>query len=164
MTIEAPPIEAAISEYELERGKPSPGFNHSTIEFNTSVALAPYRDRLSVCLELSLDLPGAPRPQTPDISVYLKRAMDLGREIIKMTEPPLLVIEILSATQSLDELSSKALDYLNAGVKASWIIVPSLRAVAVRTSLEQPRKLYDGGEVTDETTGITVWVEDLFAS
>ncbi|WP_446011626.1 Uma2 family endonuclease [Candidatus Electrothrix sp.] len=72
----------------------------------------------------------------PDISVYKWRKVDyLHGDFVRMTELPLLAIEILSPTQRDLELYEKAEQvYLPAGIKSVWIVQPLAHTVAVLTS------------------------------
>ncbi|PSR01993.1 MAG: hypothetical protein BRD47_04455, partial [Bacteroidetes bacterium QS_8_68_28] len=74
---EEPPMPAtteALSDYEKERGKPLPSFNHGTIQALVIGELLKHRDEFSIVSELSLELPrgeagenGEPLRVTPDI-------------------------------------------------------------------------------------------------
>ncbi len=61
----------------------------------------------------------------------------------------------------MDELIRKALAYLEAGVKACWIVQPALETIAVILPDRKP-EVYSSGEVTDPGTGIKVEVEEVF--
>jgi Uma2 family endonuclease len=148
--------------YELERGKPMPSYNHAFIQLNIGVALrARYGQKFSVASEASILLND--KQLTPDISVFAKRKMDLKNDVPKMTEVPLLTIEIASATQSQQALVDKCNDMLNGGVKACWLVQPAICAVTVLKKDANPKTFTDG-IVTDGVTGIEVSVEDIFSS
>jgi Uma2 family endonuclease len=153
-------VPQALSEYTQERGKPMPSRNHSLVQSYMTVAFMHYEDKLSILPEFSLDLGG--KPFVPDISVYQRlQDVDALHDEVRGTEPPLLVVEILSPTQPLDELVGKAQDYLEAGVGSCWIVQPSFQTVNVFLPGEKP-KTYTGGEITDPGTGIVVKLEDVF--
>ncbi|HEX9734827.1 MAG TPA: Uma2 family endonuclease [Thermoanaerobaculia bacterium] len=154
-----------VSRYEEERGKPMPSRNHALAQLHLSLAFARYMDRFSILPELSLELDG--QPFVPDLSVYPKIRLGTDAELgwshdeVRKTEPPLLVVEILSPTQSVDELIRKAEAYLDAGVKSCWIVQPSLKTISV-VEAGKPPLTFTGGELTDPATAITVRVEDVF--
>ena len=148
-----------FSEYEVERGKPMPSTNHATLQAYLTLAFLRYDKKFSILPELSLELDG--KPYVPDLSVYPKLDLDLRHDKIQMTEPPLLVVEILSPKQSLDDLTRKAYDYLEAGVGSCWIVQPILQAIAVLVPGEKPA-MHTSGEIQDAQTGITVSVEEIF--
>ena len=82
--------------YEQERGKPMPSFNHAVIQTNLGVEFSRTRE-FRVCSELTLEFEG--KPFTPDLSVYPRQALDLRHDLIRRTDPPLLVVEIFSPRQ-----------------------------------------------------------------
>jgi len=68
----------------------------------------------------------------PDISLYQgHRKLSSFDDVLRMTEMPLLVIEILSPKQTLDELLTKFKAYFTLGIKSCWLVTPSIRAIAV---------------------------------
>ncbi len=150
-----------LSEYEVERGKPLPSQNHALIQSSITAALVRDAPQYSILTELSLELNGS--PFVPDISIYPKLAADPLQDEIKKTDPPLITIEILSPTQSFDEVVKKAHAYLKAGVKSCWLIQPALQGVTVLLSGEKP-DFYASGEITDSATGITVNVGEIFGA
>ncbi len=111
-----------LSAYEIERGKPIPSLNHGIIQSNLCFAiLAKYRKNYSVISELSLDLPEN-RLMVPDLCIYPKRAYNGFQDTIRVTEPPITAIEILSPTQGAEELAVKFEAYFAAGVKSCWFV------------------------------------------
>jgi Uma2 family endonuclease len=148
-----------LSEYELERGKPMPSKNHAIAQINLLAALLRFKDEYSILPELSLELDG--QPFTPDVTVYPRLETDWQHDEVRMTEPPLLTVEILSPKQTMDELMRKAEAYLTAGVKACWILQPMIETLSVLQPGRKPQT-YTSGEVTDPATGITVTLEEIF--
>ncbi len=73
-------------------------------------------------------------PSVPDISIFPKSEMDLLNDEIAVKEAPLCVIEILSPTQSVNELTTKAMGYFEHGVKSCWIVLPTFANIYVITS------------------------------
>lgn len=121
-----------LTPYELERGKPMPSKNHAAVQTNLIFCLAPYKANFRVMSELSLDL--STWESVPDIAIYPKMDIDFLHDEISIKEPPLTVIEILSPTQSLQELVSKAEQYFKHGVKSCWLVLLSVRNVYVFSS------------------------------
>ncbi len=124
-----------LSDYEIERGKPMPSTVHAFIQGNLIFFLkSGYRDTYHILPELSLDIPGMDvpgKPAVPDIAIYPKFEIDVLHDTIKRSDAPLATVEILSPTQSLDELVEKTYRYFQMGVQSCWIILPSMKAVAV---------------------------------
>ncbi len=151
----------ALSDYEQERGKPMPSWNHGLAQaYLTAAILRRYEQEYLVVTELSLELAEG-RPLVPDISIYPKSPNDWQHDVVQKTEPPLTVVEILSPRQGMDELIHKADAYFEAGVKSCWIVQPMLESVAVLRPGAKP-KVYTAGAVTDPATGITVETGEIF--
>jgi Uma2 family endonuclease len=148
-----------ISEYELERGKPMPSMNHSIIQTGLIVMFYKYSDRFSILSELSLKL-GDFQP-TPDISIYPKLYADWSHDIIKVTEPPLLVVEIMSPSQSVQEMLDKIEKYFQNGVQSCWLVHPALQTITLFTP-EMKGKTYSSGTLKDHVTGIEMSIEEMF--
>ncbi|MEM6963475.1 MAG: Uma2 family endonuclease [Bacteroidota bacterium] len=149
-------------EYEIERNKPMPSRNHSIIQSRLNIALGKkYDDRYEFMTEVNLTLPNV-KPSVPDISIFPKVEIDLLQDEIRVTEPPITTIEILSPKQALDDLKDKIFDiYFPASVQSSWIVVPTFRTVYIFT----PNKKYqtfNSGTLNDPATGITLELDDFF--
>ena len=151
-------MEIALA-YKEERGKPMPSKNHALVQSNLTGVLFKYREKVTVLSELSLELDG--QPLVPDVSVFPKLSIDWHNDEIKVTEPPSLVIEILSPTQPLDDLVKKADIYFAAGVKSCWIVQTSLKTIVVLTPDQTP-VFHLSGDVIDPETGIEVAVKEIF--
>ena len=126
------PEISALSEYEIERNKPMPSLNHSAIQTNLIMELAPFRKQFRITSELSLDL--SDWPSVPDICIYPKMALNLKKDVTTVTEPPLCAIEIISPSQSVDELRAKAEKYFEHGVRSCWIVIPAFANIYVFSS------------------------------
>ena len=79
---------------------------------------------------------------------------------------PLLTAEVISPTNTADDLEQKLQDYFVAGVRMVWVVYPVLRRVYVYESLTQVRILtekdeLDGGAVLP---GFRVGIAALFAA
>lgn len=150
-----------LVEYEIERGKPTPSLNHGTIQMNAGVALVNrYRAKYRFTSETSLDLDGW--PGTPDILILPPAPLNLKADKIKLQEPPLGIIEILSPTQSLNDLVGKADQYFAFGVKFCWIIIPSMAGVAVYSAPGQYKFFNENDVARDEVLDLEVPVAEIF--
>jgi Uma2 family endonuclease len=101
----------------------------------------------------------------PDISV-------LGKDRIAATDAdsyfqgaPDLAVEIVSPSDSAQDLESKVKQYLQAGAKQVWVLYPKTRNIYVFSGTQSPRILeenqtLEGGELLP---GFSVKVADLFA-
>ncbi|MFN8356848.1 MAG: Uma2 family endonuclease [Spirosomataceae bacterium] len=118
------------SEYEVERGKPMPSKNHSFIQANLVFELTVrYREQYRFGSEMSLRLDDW--AAVPDVCIYPTMPLDILHDEISMTTPPLCTVEILSPTQSLTELITKAEKYLQLGVQSCWLVIPEFKNIYV---------------------------------
>ncbi len=98
------------NSYEEERNKPMPSLNHSKLQRNILLALCKkYDAKYDFLPEIAIKIGdwGA----TPDVGIFDIQVTDYQHDIIKIDIPPLCAIEILSPTQSLDELIEKSEHY-----------------------------------------------------
>jgi Uma2 family endonuclease len=127
-TAETRPI--VESDYLTERGKPMPSLNHAAVQANLIYEIkARYKSKYRIVSELSLSL--ETWPSVPDICILPHQSLDLRRDQIAVTEPPLCTIEIISPTQSLTELTDKARQYFEHGVRSCWLVLLPLSNVYV---------------------------------
>jgi Uma2 family endonuclease len=142
-------------------------YNHSIIQANLAF-LFKRLGKYSVFTELSLDISQLDRAKfhfkeeiKPDVCIYPKRGLSRPFDILKMTEMPLLAIEILSPRQGAQEILEKFAVYFALGVKSCWLVDPTTAIVAVYVSLDQP-KSFTTGEVIDETLDIRLPTVEIF--
>lgn len=107
-------------------------------------------ERFIVLVELSLDTSQIDLSQfglktktemKPDLCVYkrqlepkLKKSTQpkrLHTDILKVAKMPLLVIEILTPTQSVNELLMKFDAYFALGIQSCWLVMPALEECKV---------------------------------
>lgn len=152
-----------LSEYELERGKPMPTLNHSVVQGNLIFALKlQCRQHYTVLSELNLTMPE--RPDTvPDISIYPKLQIDFLHDVTSMTDMPLTVIEIISPSQSNDDILAKFERYFKAGVQSCWLVMPSFQAISVYSSFGKYQFFSGNDTLTDALTGIEIPLNEIFA-
>ncbi|MFY7998078.1 MAG: Uma2 family endonuclease [Candidatus Kapaibacteriota bacterium] len=157
--IETSIYSEAISAYELERGKPMPNKQHAATQENLIDVLLRYKHLYRRLPELSLRLHG--EKFVPDIALYPRSASDWHEPEKEMTIPPLLAIEIVSPSQSMDEMKVKADKYLAAGVKSVWLVFPALAGVMV---FHEGRKahFFSDGELLDDVLDIRVLIDEVF--
>jgi len=148
------------TDYEQERGKPLPSRNHGYLQALITGELLRYRDEFTPFGELTLQL-GDLRV-TPDICLYSKMDVNLQEDVVRMTDPPLLAVEIASPSQSTQDVVDKINDMLNAGVESCWLVQPAMETITVYTADSKPATVSEG-TLTDPATDIEVAVGDLFA-
>ena len=137
----------------------SPSLHHSYICGNLIAAFRALGD-YSVFSELTLQING--KDYIPDVSLYPKRKINLVEEdIIKMTEMPVLICEVLSPTQGTQEVLSKFPLYFAAGIMSCWMIVPPLSSV-MAYSAPNVAQVFKTGEVIDSALNIRLSLQEIF--
>jgi Uma2 family endonuclease len=148
-----------LSDYELERGKPLPSFHHGIVQSALIHAFYEYSDKFIIVSELSLKL--GDFSATPDISIYSKQPISWLHDQTKITEPPLMVVEIISPTQGMQEMIDKLENYFKNGVKSCWLVQTLLKSITLFTP-DMKYNVYTSGEVQDPETGIVVSLDEIF--
>jgi Uma2 family endonuclease len=152
--------EEVRSEYELERGKPMPSKNHGKLQARICAELiGSYSDKYDVMSELSLEAPNP--PYVPDLCIFPAEPSNWREDEVRVSAVPLMVIEIVSPSQTDTELTAKSKGYFAAGTKSYWLVQPILRTVFIL--------LPDGSELvfhnellTDPTNGISIDLVTVF--
>lgn len=153
----------ALLDYEAERGKPMPSKNHAIIQSNLLVELTiNYRGTYQFLSEISLENPRA----VPDIAIFLPMQYDPLHDEIRLNQVPLGVIEIMSPSQTQDELignpaREKADAYFRAGVQSYWLINPVFRIVHIMHSRDEYTNVIDG-TLIDNRLNISLPLANLF--
>lgn len=149
------------SEYELERGKPMPSKNHGKLEARISHALlTKYLDVFDIETEVSLELTTG--KATPDVVVSTLTEDDWFNDEIRVKVAPLLVIEILSPKQAIDDIKDKIFDiYFASGVKSAWVVIPTFQTIYV-ISPNKNVKTYTSGIIKDDNVNIELDMASIF--
>ena len=123
-----------------------PSLNHSYICLQILRQLL-QNEKVEPLPELTLDIANG---LTPDISIFPKEQIhpNFFRDVSKFQQMPVLAIEVISSSQTIEELLEKAAQLIQAGVKVVWTIEPYSRSVFVTTSSEE--KLFHDGIVENE--------------
>ncbi len=151
-----------MTPYETERGKPIPSKNHGYVQGQLLYQLKNVAQKRYTCFsELSLDL--ADWESVPDIAIYPKMEIDFLHDETAMKEAPLAVIEILSPTQSLQELVTKAEKYFEHGVKSCWLVLLSVRNVYVFSSPTEHQVFSHKETLSDPSLSIEIPLGEVFS-
>jgi Uma2 family endonuclease len=149
------------TEYERERGKPMPTKNHGFVQANLIITLSQrYKQQYRIASEVTIGL--LQRYATPDICLYPYSPMNMRHDEYPVAAPPLLVVEILSPSQSISELLDKAEEYFASGVQSCWIVQPPLKLVTVLHPNAEPQT-FTATIVRDEVMHIEIPFDDIFA-
>jgi Uma2 family endonuclease len=155
-------IASILPDYETERQKPMPSLNHSLIQARLIARLfMKYESQYDIASELGLDL--SDWPSVPDLCIMPKKRLDLRNDVTRVTEPPLGIVEIISPSQSLDELVRKATDYFTHGVQSCWLVLLPLANIYVFTGPGRYEIFRDQEMLKDTALGIELPLEDIFS-
>ncbi|MGI4863165.1 MAG: Uma2 family endonuclease [Janthinobacterium lividum] len=155
-------LEIVKSDYELERGKPMPTRNHALLQQRILFEiLVRYPKKFTVLPELNLNVLGD--NLVPDLAVFAGSLGFLAHDQNIVSDMPLLVVEILSPSQSVTELTAKAERYLQAGVTSYWLVVPELMNIAVSSAMGIYHGFYLPDTLRDPATGIELELATLFS-
>jgi Uma2 family endonuclease len=138
----------------------SPSYNHSYAKAKLIGALLKL-EKFSVFSELTLKIDG--KNYTPDVCLYSKRDVNLSLpDTIEITDMPVLAIEILSHTQTLQGILDNIVAYFGTTtIKSCWLVVPVVGAVVVYVSPEKAHQ-FRTGDIVDEQLNIRVPLQDIF--
>ena len=143
---------------QVEEVEEMPSFNQSYICLQTILQLNQNPDIIPLP-ELTLDVD---KGLTPDISVFPKDKVkpNFFEDITKYPDMPTLAIEIISASQNIQDLLAKAKLLVRNGVKAVWTVELFTNTVFVTDKIGEKR-LHNQ---VIESEGITVDFRQIFAT
>ena len=151
----------ALSDYEIERGKPMPDRNHSIIQSNLLFSLrVTTRERFSILTEIHIDMPV--RDRVPDLAIYEPLIFDPNNNELSMLKPPLCTIEILSEMQNVNVLMKKKREYFNVGILSYWLVLPSLRIIQVFYTVEDSVVFTHKDRLVDKKLNIELDLSEIF--
>lgn len=137
----------------------SPSLHHAYVSGNIIAALHSF-ETYSVFSELTLKFE---KEYVADICLYPKRSINFASgDVIKVTDIPLLIVEILSPTQGTQEVLDKFVQYFQAGVQSCWLVIPVTQTVTVYSSMDQAKTFTDG-DIVDASLDITLSIHAFFA-
>ncbi len=147
-------VEEIIIEEEEEKEMPS--FNHSVI-CNRILRQLFTNNKIEALPELTLNID---KGITPDICIYPKDeiAPDFLNDYAKYPEMPLVAIEVISASQNIQDLIEKSRMLVENNVKAVWTIEPYTNTIFVTT--KDGIKKFQNQEI--ESEGIKVDFNKIF--
>ena len=147
-----------ILETEEKVEEEMSSFNHSYICLQTILQLN-QNPNIVPLPELTLDIENG---LTPDISVFPKEKIrpNFFHDITKFPEMPTLVIEVIFASQNIQDLLQKAKNFIENNIKAVWTVEPFTNTVFVTT--KDGEKRFHNAEV--ESEGIKVDFRQIFST
>lgn len=136
-----------------------PSYNHSYLTYRIAKALD-QDEKYNLHIEMTLDINGT--DYIPDIALYKKERIDFLHDKIKAEKPPLLLVEILSPKQAVNEVTEKLESYLQGGVRSCWLVIPPTKTIVLFQDIQHPVS-YSSGRFTDPIIEVEIAVEDIFS-
>ncbi len=137
--------------------------NHSKLQARITTALnVAYGDVYEALTEISLDLPTGGGNPEPDVAVFPIIEDDWMNDVVKISQLPILAIEILSPKQLLTDVTDKIIKtYFKAGIKSAWLVIPTTKTIHV---IHPPQKVktFTHGRVIDTVSGIELDMDAIF--
>jgi Uma2 family endonuclease len=112
--------------------------------------------------EIDVVMPQKPNC-VPDIAIYPKLTFDFLDDEMAMTEMPITAIEIVSPSQSDNDIVKKINRYFNAGVKSCWFVMPSFQAISVYSAIGKYEFFNSEMTLIDKVTGIELSLKEIFS-
>ncbi|GAK52962.1 protein containing DUF820 [Candidatus Moduliflexus flocculans] len=138
----------------------SPSYHHAYLCGKIITALN-QRAAYAIFSELTIQI--QEKDYVPDVCVYPKRPMNfVESDIIKMTEIPLMVIEVLSPSQGSQDALSKFQVYFDAGVKSCWLVIPISTSVIIYTAMDRAQTFHTG-EIHDPVLDVRIPLSEIFS-
>lgn len=159
-------IEPILAEEE-QKFDDIGSFNHALVLANLAYLLN-QAGNFSVFTRLSLDTTsqdlsqyGVRDEMIPDVCLYDKRKIIPFDDILRMSEMPQLVIEVLSLREKSPTLIQKIKAYFALGVQSCWLIDPSNQRASVYRDVHN-RETFLTGNLIDKKIGIKIPLREIF--
>jgi Uma2 family endonuclease len=134
--------------------------NHSRTIQRISAHFEQYDEEFDTFPELELNLNG--KPVRPDVCVFANTPEDWDTDIIFLTDPPIIAIEVLSPRQAMSDITERVNTiYFPAGVQSVWLVLPLLQTVVIRTLAGQ-KLTFTEGIIHDPVTNIEMPMAKIF--
>jgi Uma2 family endonuclease len=154
-------------EDETQESDDMGSHNHSMVQANLAY-LFKGMGTYTVFIELSLDVSHLDRERyqvkdelIPDVAIYPKRPLSIPHDILRMTEMPLLAVEILSPRQGTASILEKFEAYFAMSIPSCWLVDPLTQTVHVYQS-PTDRTTFSTGDVVDPSLDIHMPSSDIF--
>jgi len=161
LTIEAYQALPADDGYrdELVRGRlvrePQPGHEHGRVQVNVAAALHTYvREHQLGYVTVESGFVLAETPPTvrgPDVAFVSREMYGEARPDGFAHFAPDLAVEVVSPSNTAEEVMEKVGDYFGAGSREVWVIYPARRLVVQYTSRSEARILGEGEDLASSS-------------
>jgi Uma2 family endonuclease len=151
------------SAYEIERNKPMPNLLHARCQsrLNTEICKK-YDSSYEVLSELTLRLPQSTQDYVPDLSIYPINSFVSGNDETQVSIAPLCAIEIISPSQSINEMVEKIKAYFQLGVQSAWLVLPTFENIYVYSSPTEYEIYRAHQTLIDTKTNIEIELSKIF--
>jgi len=158
---------------ELDEGvvveMPRASVPHGRVQLNTGAALLAWLREAGADVQVSANTPFVLTQDTvriPDVCLVRKSSWE-GMEVVRgaLRGAPDLAVEVISPTNSAEDLDRKVEQYLRAGTEAVWLLYPETRHVIAYRRSGEIRK-FEAGAILEEPgllPGLAIPVDELFA-
>lgn len=160
--------ELTLTLEETEEDDDMGSYNHSTVQANLAYLLKRV-GRYSVSVELSLDSSSLDKGRfpiadelIPNLCVYPLRQLIKSNDILKMTEMPLIAIDVLSFRQFPSTLIEKFRAYFALGIRSCWLVDPLTQSVHVYAAIDQWQTFGIDDELVIDEFAIAFPVTEVF--
>ncbi len=151
-----------------------PSLKHSSVQTNLTVLFG-NQEKFETFVELSLDAGKIDLSRfrfktkdelVPDICVYAGSPPTADEEVdddlLKISQMPDLVIEVLSPSQSVNYLVRKIKAYFALGVKSCWLVMPSVEVINVYSQNDKRTFDMNDTEIVDEIMDVRLPIQKIF--
>jgi Uma2 family endonuclease len=141
-----------------KQGEEMPSLNHSYVCAQVMKQLL-HNEEIQPLPELTLDID---KGATPDISIFPRANVqpNFFEDVLKIQQLPFLAIEVVSSSQSVQEMLAKANALIAAGVKTVWVVEPYGRSIFVIS--DRSKRLFH--EEVVESNGVRVDFAKVFST
>ena len=156
---------------EIEDYQPMGSLNHSIAQARLTSLLSNDK-RFTPAVELSLDISQIDLSQfaikakdelKPDLCCYPDSVGLRFDDPLKMSEMPLLIVEILSPRQAIDDILAKFKVYFALGIKSCWLVMPTIKSISVYLQLDNFQTFgTNDTELVDDGLDIHLPLENIF--
>jgi len=157
-------------EFHVPEAEDMGSINHSYLQSQIATLFQTTGDYVALT-ELSLDSSavkdefGIGDSIVPDVAVYRRAtfgSINWRKDQIKAEKMPLLVVEILSPMQAVQQLIDKLEIYFRLGVCSCWLVYPPTNTVEVY-SAPYDAEIFNSAELYDACLDLTVSTVRIFS-
>ena len=153
--------DAYERQAESEIRKSMASRNHAKIQSRMAKILGiNYDENYDVLTEFEVELVG--KRVVLDVCICPFEPSNWQNDVIRGSELPLLLVEILSPRQAFDDIMDKIREiYFPAGAKSVWVVLPSAESIIVFKPNTKPQT-FNQGILKDADSGFDIDLDKIF--